>query len=206
MSSDAPEITERSPAAPRQNNATGLWLFGGVVAAVVLGIGAGFVPARLRLYFLFPVVHGLLLARLLWSWRRQLAESPVPRWAPWWGCVLVGVSVAIGAWQTSRIWQQAAGGRLQPGAALARQMIEQMPSGGDGVDPAVREELLKELNSSKDRRDFRRWLAARAGSAASPWPEILWGSECLVAMLTAFAWLRHAAFHAVPLSSGTTTP
>lgn len=197
MSTDTLESRDQPAATPASGRAsTLLWLIGGVLAAVLLGLAAGHVPSRLRLFFLFPIVHGVILASLLQAWRGQVSDAPPPRWTPIWLAVLVAVSVVIGAVESARHWQSAGGRKLQPGAALARQMVEQMPAGTEPFDPDARRKLLDELSSAGDSRTFGSWLAARAGGIVRPWPEILWGSECLSAVLAAVLWNRRAAFHA----------
>lgn len=180
-----------------------LWLTGGILAAILLGLASGHVPSRLRLFYLFPIVHGLLLAGILQAWRRQVSDAPAPRWTPLWLAALVAASVAIGAAESARHWQKAGAAKPQPGAALARQMIEQMPADAETFDQAARGKLLDELKSTGSPRTFRSWLAARAGGARSPWPELLWGSECFAALLAAVLWNRRDPFHAASSDSGT---
>ncbi len=204
MSTDALE----SPAQPAgASGATGtstvLWLIGGGLAAVLLGLASGHVPPRLRLFYLFPIVHGLLLAGIFQVWRRQVSDAPAPRWTPLWLAALVAASVMIGASESARNWRKAGAGKPQPGAALARQMIEQMPSEAEHFDTEARGKLLDELSSPASSRTFRSWLSARAGGARTPWPEVLWGSECLAAVLAAVLWNRRNSFHTATGDGGT---
>lgn len=204
MSTDTRELPgQPAGASASARTSTTLWLMGGILAAVLLGLASGHVPSRLRLFYLFSIVHGLLLAVIFQAWRRQFFDAPAPRWTPLWLAALVFGSVVIGASESARNWRKAGAGKPQPGAALARQMIEQMPSEAEHFDKEARGKLLDELSSPAPSRTFRSWLSARAGGVRTPWPEVLWGSECLAAVLAAVLWNRRAAFHAAVADTGT---
>lgn len=204
MSMDTRESPGRATeASAPTGTSTALWLIGGILAAVLLGLASGHVPSRLRLFYLFPIVHGLLLAVIFQAWRRQISDAPAPRWTPLWLAALVMGSVVIGASESARNWRKAGAGKPQPGAALARQMIEQMPSDPVHFDTEARGKLLDELSSPALSRTFQSWLSARAGGVRPPWPEVLWGSECLAAVLAAVLWNRRTAFHTATGDSGT---
>ena len=177
-----PETPPETSVPPSGAGNLALWLLGSLLLAAVLGVASGMVPARLRLFYLFPIVQGLVTAELADRWLRGLLAVPRLRWSPLWLTFLALLSVGLGGWQAAQVWQKTLP-VPQPtlAGALARQMVDQMPPEVEGYDAETKSKLIAELETGPTPRGFRGWLRARAGRVTSPWPELLFGSEMLVA-------------------------
>ena len=184
------------------NHNLGTWVLVSALVLTGLSIIAAHAPPRVRLLGLFPVACGLiagwLLIRVAAGVRLQTS-----RVATLLATALIAASLLGMTFESHRMF--AAKVRAQFASAapdlLEARWLSQPPAGATAKERAqfkrVRQDLAKARRDRRrllsDRSSFRGYLAHRVlalGVWQSPWPELLWACEILLAT-TAGAFLFH---------------
>lgn len=182
--------------APSSDRASGggssfvVWVLASCFSVAVLAVGAAHAPARVRLIGLFSVGFGLIVG---WPTVRlaQIFEvQPVPRSAVVLASLLAITGFAVSTWQTFKLDEQTQKKTKEEelAASLMREFDRQQ--GVTTVDEA-------QLPSPKR---FQRYLSRRVkqlGEWLSPWPELFWSTEVLLAGVAA-GWLTYRLITQTP--------
>lgn len=155
------------------------WLLVCALVTTGLSLAAAHAPSRIRLIGLFSIAFGAIIGWFLVQLATRLDTQPSVRLLGL-CAVLFTVCGLIGcAWETFRLEQQSQSKSSKD--VLAARMLEQMQGQGESTLEGPTAIQISRWMS------FRRYLARRVqqlGTWPSPWPELFWIFEIMLAAIT----------------------
>lgn len=185
-----PEAVPRSPSLSSSLKQNLLWLAGGLLAVGVLSMTASYAPNVMKRLILFHAIYGIACGMvLLW-----LAAETHPRWQrslPLWGMGLCLLGACNMGWLSYQHFQKARAeyAAAHPRDAALQAMLEKFSA----ADPILKERYEEEKRRSNPHfADFLAHRLSNLGDWRSPWPELFWMGEVLLAgvLCAGTMWLK----------------
>ena len=171
-----------------------------LVATVIVTILFAELPSRFRLLALYYPFQGICLGAMFALLEKNSPMLTTPIVRKFLVALLTTASILLGSWQGFRQYHRANDQPVEAGERMLRQMLDSVEQ-TDAAFESFREltrQNLAELERDRIRRaSFSGYLANRWQSIASlrsPWPEILWLLEVLVANCLAILVSGHRFF------------